>query len=69
MAILTFFDNVLVIRNMLEIHFSKCKCPGGYDGDPQVFCQCSGHEEHVSLLSLAELFYMLFEFTTKNSPT
>ena len=28
MAILTFFDNVLVIRNMLEIHFSKCKCPG-----------------------------------------
>ena len=36
MAILTFFDNVLVMKNMLEIHSSKCKCPGGYDGDPHV---------------------------------
>ena len=47
MAILTFFVNVLVMKNMLEIHFSKCKCPGGYDGDPHVFWQCSGHEEHA----------------------
>ena len=37
MAILTFFDNVLVMKNMSEIHFSKCKCPDGYDGDPHVF--------------------------------
>ena len=22
---------------MLEMHFSKCKCPDGYDGDPHVF--------------------------------
>ena len=28
---------------MSEIHSSKCKCPGGYDGDPHVFCQWSGH--------------------------
>ena len=37
MAILTFLDNVLVMKNMLEMHFSKCKCPGGYNGDPHVF--------------------------------
>ena len=41
------FTNVLVMKNMLEIHFSKCECPSGYNGDPHVFCQCSGHEEHV----------------------
>ena len=28
---------------MSEIHSSKCECPGGYDGDPHVFCQWSGH--------------------------
>ena len=52
MAILTFFDNVLIIRNMLEIHFSKCKCPSGYDGGYDGgynggYVQCSGHKEHV----------------------
>ena len=25
--------------NVTEIHFSKCKCPGGYDGDPYGFSQ------------------------------
>ena len=33
MAILTTFVKVLVMKNKSEIHFSKCKCPGGYDGD------------------------------------
>ena len=37
MVILTILINVLVMKNMSEIHFSKCKCPDGYDGDPQVF--------------------------------
>ena len=65
MAILTFFDNVLVIRNMLEIHFSKCKCPGGYDGDPHVFWQCSGHKEHV----WNPFFRMWHQLWTPNSFT
>ena len=47
MAILTIFVKVLVMKNLSEIHFSKCKCPGGYDGDPHNFCQSSGHGEHV----------------------
>ena len=29
----------LVMDNVTEIHFSKCKCPGGYDGDPYGFSQ------------------------------
>ena len=28
---------VLVMENVSEIHFSKCECPGGYDGDPYDF--------------------------------
>ena len=35
---LQIFFNVLVMENVSEIHSSKCKCPGGYDGDPHVFC-------------------------------
>ena len=38
----------LVMENVTEIHFSKCKCPDGYGGDPYNFsqeswdvCQCS----------------------------
>ena len=38
----------LVMENVTGIHFSKCKCPGGYGGDPYNFsqeswdvCQCS----------------------------
>ena len=42
MAILTILINVLVMENMSKIHFSKCKCHGGYDGDPHDFYQCSG---------------------------
>ena len=37
MAILTIIVNVLVMENVSENHFSKCKCPGGYDGGPRVF--------------------------------
>ena len=47
MAILTIFVKVLVMENMSKIHFSKCICPGGYDGDPHDFNQCSSHGEHV----------------------
>ncbi len=54
MAILTFFVNVLVMKNTLEIHSSKCDCPGGYDGDPHVFCQCSGHRD-VSEIQFCKL--------------
>ena len=46
-AILTIFGKVLVMKNMSEIHFSKCNCPGGYVGDPHNFYQCSGHGVHV----------------------
>ena len=48
MAILTILINVLVMENMSKIHFSKCKCHGGYDGDSHDFCQSSGHEIHFS---------------------
>ena len=34
MVILMIFDNVMVMKNMLKLHFSKCKCLGSYNGDP-----------------------------------
>ena len=48
MVILTIFHEVLVMENVSAIHFSKCDCPGGYEGDPYVFSQCSGVMENVS---------------------
>ena len=39
MAILTIFVNAPVMENVSEIHFSKCKCPSGYNGDPYGFSQ------------------------------
>ena len=52
MAILTILINVLVMENMSKNHFSKCKCPGGFDGDLHEFYQCSGQLSRQEFFSV-----------------